>query len=73
MTSAQLLRHDRPHLGRNGPPTRSHRGWCLPRLVEPEELTLFSDRIDHAREYESTVRDFIRLHDLALSTDGYDS
>jgi len=73
MTSAQLLRHDRPHPGRSGAPRRFHRGWSLPRLIEPEELTLFSERIDHEREYESTVRDFLRLHDLELSTDGYDS
>ena len=73
MTSVQLLRHDRHHPGRSGAPRRPHRGWWLPRPIEPEELTLFSERIDHEREYESTVRDFVRLRDLALSTDGYDS
>jgi hypothetical protein len=73
MTSAQLLRHDRSHRGRGRAPGGSHRGRCLPRLIEPEELTLFSDRLDDARDYERTLRDFVLARDLTHSADDYDS
>jgi hypothetical protein len=44
-----------------------------PRLIAPHDLNLFSDRLDEAREHESTVRDFALLRDLTLSADDYNS
>jgi hypothetical protein len=44
-----------------------------PRLIASQELNLFSDRLDDARERESTVRDFALLRDLTLSADDYNS
>jgi hypothetical protein len=44
-----------------------------PRFIAPQELNLFSDRLDDARERESTVRDFALLRDLTLSADDYNS
>ena len=43
------------------------------RLIAPQELNLFSDRLDDARDYETTVRDFALLRDLTLSADDYNS
>lgn len=73
MTSAHPLRHDRHHPGQVRAPRHPGRRWILPPLAQPEELELFSDRIDHAREYESTVRDFVVLRDRELSDEVYSS
>jgi len=71
MRSAHFLHLERSRPGRGRGPRRC--GRYLPRLAEPEALELFSDRMDHAREYESTVADFALLHDRALSEDVYSS
>jgi hypothetical protein len=44
-----------------------------PRAIAPEALALFSDRMDDAQDYESTVRDFALVHDLTNSADDFDS
>ena len=71
MRTAQAVRHGPPHWihGRRG----VRHGGRARRAIAPEALTLFSDRLDDARDYESTVRDFVLLHDLAHSADDFDS
>lgn len=71
MTSAHLVGHAHPYPGRGRAMKRPGRSWRAPRLIAPHELNLFSDRLDDAQEYESTVRDFILLHELALSADDH--
>jgi hypothetical protein len=75
MTSLQLHGHGRPH-PRHRRATR-HRGRSRRghRLIAPaaDDIALFSERLDHEREYESTLRDFVELHDLAHAADVYDS
>lgn len=44
-----------------------------PRAIAPEALSLFSDRLDDVRDYESTMRDFIAVHDRTVSADDTDS
>ena len=44
-----------------------------PRAIAPEALALFSDRMDDAQDYASTVRDFVLVHDLTHSADDFDS
>lgn len=73
MTSAHFHGHGRPQPGRGRAmrhPGRRARGQ---RLIAPDEIALFSERLDNERDYENTVRDFVQLHDLAHSADLYDS
>lgn len=44
-----------------------------PRLAEPQELAMFSDRLDEAVQYENIIRDFVSAHDVVRSADEYDS
>lgn len=74
MRTAHAVRHGHPH------PLPGRRGMRdvgsavrAPRAIAPEALTLFSDRLDDAQDYESTVRDFILVHDLTHSADEFDS
>ena len=73
MTSAHLGGHAHSYRGRGGATTRHGRALRAPRLIAPQELNLFSDRLDDARERENTVRDFALLRDLTLSADDYNS
>ena len=73
MTSAHLVGHANPYRGRGCAMKRLGEGLRAPRLIAPHELNLFSDRLDDAREYENTVRDFALLRDRALSADDYNS
>jgi hypothetical protein len=73
MTSAHLVRHAHPYAGPGHALKRRGRIFRAPRLIPPHEFNLFCDRLDDAREYEGTIHDFALLHDLALSTDDYDS
>lgn len=73
MTSAHIHGHTRPHPGRSRVVRRPGGASRLPRLIEPEELNLFTDRLDDAREYESTLRDFMLVHDQTVPADGFDS
>jgi hypothetical protein len=43
------------------------------RLITPDALALFSDRLDDERDYERTLRDFLLAHDQTRSADEYDS
>jgi hypothetical protein len=70
--STHLVGHYRPHPGRSR--VMKHRRHVrAPRAIAPDELALFSERLDHEREYESTVRDFVQMHDRVLSADDYNS
>ena len=73
MTSAHPVGHAHPYRGRGRAIKRHTRVSLTQRLIEPQELYLFSDRLDDAREYESTVRDFALLRDLTVSADDYNS
>jgi hypothetical protein len=73
MISAHLVGNAHPYSGRGRAMKRPGRVSRAPRLIAPHDLRLFSDRLDDAREYESTVRDFILLHERALSADDYNS
>ena len=73
MTSVHPVEHCRPHLGRSRAVKHPGRRAWAPRAIEPDELALFSERLDHEREYESTMRDFVLLHDRELSADDYNS
>lgn len=73
MTSAHLVGHAHSYRGSARATKRPGRVSHAPRLIAPQELNLFSDRLDDARERESTVRDFALLRDLALSADEYNS
>ena len=73
MTSAHPGGHAHTYRGRGRATTRHSRVLRAPRLIASQELNLFSDRLDDARERESTVRDFALLRDLTLSADDYNS
>lgn len=73
MRTTQLAGHGRPHPVRGRGMRHSGRVLRAPRAIAPERLTLFSDRLDDARDYESTVRDFVVVHDRTLSADDYGS
>jgi hypothetical protein len=73
MTSAHLVGHAHSYRGRGHATKRHGRVSRAPRLIAPHEFNLFSDRLDDAREYEGTVRDFALLHELALSAEDYNS
>jgi len=73
MTSAHLGGHAHSYRGRGRVMKRHGRVLRAPRFIAPQELNLFSDRLDDARERESTVRDFALLRDLTLSADDYNS
>lgn len=75
MSSAQLHGHDRPQPRHGRAMRHPGRGGRGRRLLAPktEEMALFSERLDDEREYESTVSDFIRLHDIVHAADVYDS
>ena len=73
MISVHLTGRHRPHPGRSRVMKHTGRRARAPRAIAPDALTLFSDRIDDARDYESTVRDFVVVHDRTLSADDYNS
>ena len=73
MISAHLVGHAHSYRGRARAAKRLGRVSHAPQLIAPQELNLFSDRLDDARERESTVRDFALLRDLTLSADDYNS
>jgi hypothetical protein len=43
------------------------------RPAEPQELEMFSDRLDDAAEYQKIIKDFVSVHDAVCSADEYDS
>ena len=73
MNSAHLAGHDRHHARRASTMKRPGRAGGAPRSAAPDEFTLFSDRLDDAREYENTVRDFALVREQVLSADDYNS
>ena len=73
MTSAHLVGHPHPYPGRGRVMKRAGPDSRAPRLVAPHELSLFSDRLDDALEYESTIRDFAVLHERVLCAKDYNS
>ncbi len=73
MRAAHLVGNPHPYRGRGHAMRRHGRVLRAPRLIAPHDLNLFSDRLDDARERESTVRDFALLRDLTLSADDYNS
>ena len=73
MAFAYLIGHGHPYRGRGRAMKRHARVSRTQRLLAPHDLNLFSDRLDDARERESTVRDFALLRDLTLSADDYNS
>lgn len=73
MTSAHLGGYAHSYRGRGRVTKRHGRVLRAPRFIAPQELNLFSDRLDDARERENTVRDFALLRDLTLSADDYNS
>lgn len=72
MASAHPGGHAHPYR-RGRAAKRQGRVTRAPRLIAPQELSLFSDRLDDARDYESTVRDFALRRDLTRSADEYNS
>lgn len=53
---------------------RGHRaGSYMRRPAEPQELEMFSDRLDDAAEYQKIIKDFVLVHDAVCSADDYDS
>ena len=73
MTSAHLVGHAHSYRGHGRSTKRHGRVLRAPRFIAPHDINLFSDRLDDARERESTVRDFALLRDLTLSADDYNS
>ena len=73
MTSAHPAGHAQPYRGRGRAMKRHGQVSRAQRIIAPHDLNLFSDRLDDAREYESTVRDFALLRDLTVSADDYNS
>ena len=73
MTSAHLVGHTHPYRERGRAMKRAGQVSRAPRGVAPHELNLFSDRLDDAREYENTVRDFALVREQVLSADDYNS
>ena len=73
MGTAHFVGHAQSYGGRGRATRRHGRVSRAPRLIAPHDLILFSDRLDDARERESTVRDFALLRDLTLSADDYNS
>ena len=72
MRLASVHGHGRPHPARSTVAGHRGRGSRAPRLIAPDALALFSDRLDDARDYEWTMRDFVLAHDLTHSADAYD-
>ena len=73
MRLAPVHERGRPHPARGpaaGHPGRRARS-SRPKVVDG--FALFSDRLDGARDYEMTMRDFVLAHDLTRSADDYDS
>jgi len=73
MDTAHFVGPACPYRGRGRALKRHGRVSRAPRHIAPQDLNLFSDRLDDARERESTVRDFALLRDLTLSADDYNS
>jgi len=73
MISAHLVGRYRPHPGRNRTVKHTGRRARAPRAIAPDDLALFSERLDHEREYESTVRNFVLLHDRAHAAEEFNS
>jgi hypothetical protein len=73
MGAAHFAGHAHPYRGRGRVIKRHARASRTQRLLAPQDINLFSDRLDDARERESTVRDFALLRDLTLSADEYNS
>jgi hypothetical protein len=73
MISAHLARRCRPQSWRSRAMKHTGRRARAPRAIGPDELSLFSERLDHEREYESTVRDFVLLHDRVLAAEDFNS
>jgi len=73
MDTAHFVGPACPYRGRGRALKRHGRVSRAPRHIAPQDLNLFSDRLDDARERESTVRGFALLRDPALSTDDYNS
>ncbi len=73
MGTAHFVGHAHPYRGRGRVMKRHGRVLRAPRLIAPHDLNLFSDRLDDARERESTVRDCALLRDLVRSADDYNS
>jgi len=63
----------RPHPARNLVAAHPRRHIRAPRLIAPDALALFSDRLDDECDYERTLRDFVLAHDQTRSADDYDS
>lgn len=73
MRLAHVHVHHRAQPARHRAARHPGRGLRAPRRIAPQALALFSDRLDDARDYESTLRDFVLVHDLTRSADSYDS
>jgi len=73
MDTAHFVGPACPYRGRGRALKRHGRVSRAPRHIAPQDLNLFSDRLDDARERESTVRGFALLRDLTLSADDYNS
>ncbi|HSC94161.1 MAG TPA: hypothetical protein VLC73_04275 [Burkholderiales bacterium] len=74
MRTARAVGHDHPHpVHGHGAMGHGRRPLRAPRAIAPEALSLFSDRLDDVRDYESTMRDFVAVHDRTLSADDYNS
>ena len=67
MRTAHAAGHSHPH------PLHGRCALRAPRAIAPEALALFSDRVDDARDYESTLRDFVAVHDRTVAADDTDS
>jgi len=65
----------RPHLqavrrrGARSHPALAHARWP----AGPQELEVFSDRLDEAAEYQEIIKDFVSVHDAVCSADDYNS
>jgi hypothetical protein len=73
MISARLAGRCRPQPLRSRATKHTGRRARAMRAIAPDDLALFSERLDHEREYESTVRDFVLLHDRVLSAEDFNS
>jgi hypothetical protein len=73
MRLASVHGHGRAHPARSLAGGHHGRRSRAPRLIAPDALALFSDRLDDARDYEWTLRNFVQAHDLTHSADDYDS
>lgn len=43
------------------------------RPAEPQELEMFSDRLDDVAEYQKIIKDFVSVHDAVCAIDDYNS